>query len=162
MKKLFVSLVVLVSVVLLTWCGKTPEQSYIEELEVQTAHLETLGNAIMSLGDQMIDEDFNQAFTTLTLIQDTVDTSNLPIYAWADDNLKTSSEELHTVIDLTREFVSVLRPVLSKVAENSDYVPTSAEVDALENAWIIVENINTHMQIASDAFDKVYPEEIGE
>gem|GEM_PF-4591821 len=48
---------------------------------MQTAHLETLGNAIMSLGDQMIDEDFNQAFTTLTLIQDTVDTSNLPIYA---------------------------------------------------------------------------------
>lgn len=159
MKKVLLSCVAVLAVVVLVWCGKSPEQVYLEDLEVQTPNLETLGNAIMDLGDQMMDESFNQAYTTLTLIQDAVDASNLPVYEGSDTNVKTSSEELHQVIDLTREFVSVLRPVLAKVAENPEYIPTPAEADQLEKAGDLAESIDRHMQQAGAAFAAAYPEE---
>ena len=112
----------------------SPEETYLEALQVQTSNLETLGSAISTLGDQMVDEDFSNAMTTLTLIQDTVDSSNLPVYQGTNEQVKTSSQELHLVLDLTHEFVTTLRPVLSKVAENPEYVPTPAEADSLETA----------------------------
>jgi hypothetical protein len=69
------------SVVLLVGCSATPEDLYMEALEGQISRLESLGDGLNTLGDQMLDESFNQAYTTLTLVQDDIDALVLPTYA---------------------------------------------------------------------------------
>lgn len=65
MNKFILSIVGLCGVVVLTGCGATPEETYINELEMEVASLESLGELLSTLGDQLLDENFNQAYTTL-------------------------------------------------------------------------------------------------
>ena len=141
------------SVILLVGCSATPEELYMETLEGQISRLESLGDGLNTLGDQMLDESFNQAFTTLTLVQDDIDALVLPTYAWTNALLKTADQELTNAIDQTALLTELLQPVLQKAAENDGYTASQEDLAALTAAEEITTKIEIHMDAAGEALD---------
>jgi hypothetical protein len=125
----------------------------MDALEGQMSHLESLGDDLTLLGDQMADENFNQAVSTLALIQDDIDALNLPTYLGTDPSLTTTDDQLQNAVDQTELLLAILEPVLQKAAENDAYIATQEDLAALASAEEITTKIDMYMSAASEALD---------
>ena len=153
MKKVFFTGIGVLCSIFLVGCSATPEEVYMDSLEGQISRLESLGDWLSTLGDQMLDENFNQAFTTLTLVQDDIDALELPTYVWTNAFLKTADQELTNALDQTALLTELLQPVLQKAAENDAWSASQEDLSALQSAEEITTKIEIHMDAAGEALD---------
>lgn len=137
----------------LVGCSASPEEVYMDALEAQVTHLEALGDDLTMLGDQMLDENFNQAFSTLGLIQDDIDVLQLPTYVGTNASLITADQELNNTVEQTQTLTEVLQPVLQKAAENDGWTASEEDLAALTFAEEVTTKIEMHMDAASSALD---------
>ncbi len=159
MKKLLLAFLCLLFSFVLIWCRSSSEDNFLESIEGQADRLEAMWENLNTFGDQMFDENYNSALTSLWLVQDDVDALQLKPYEWSDSKLTTMSNERTMMLRKTNEMLSLLRPILEKLIENSDYMWTDEEIVALEKAEALTLEIDGHLTTISNLVDEYAWEE---
>lgn len=159
MKKLLVALVWVLFSFVLVGCSSSPEDVFLESINSQTDRLEDMGENLNTFGDQMFDENYSSALTSLWLVQDDVDALQLKPYAWTETNITTMSNERIAMLAKTNEMLALLRPILEKLVENSEYTGTDEEIISLERAEALTLEIDGHLTTISNLVDEYASEE---
>lgn len=144
---------------MLVGCGSSSEDAFLESIDGQAERLEAMGENLNTFGDQMFDENYNSALTSLWLVQDDVDALQLKPYEWSDSKLTTMSNERTLMLKKTNEMLALLRPILEKLIENADYTWTDEEIVALEKAEALTLEIDGHLTTIGNLVDEYVWEE---
>ncbi len=153
MKKFITGLFFVLSSVLLVGCGSSPEQTYVDALEPALEEIDVMASVLNTFGDNLLDENFNEATTTLLELQDAVDAIQLPSYAWVNDSLITVDDSLRTVVDQTNAMIATIEPVIVKFAENDTMEASAEDTVALEKSEALTKTISEAIDTAWAAMD---------
>jgi ABC-type transporter Mla subunit MlaD len=112
-----------------------------------------------TFGNQLSDETFNQAVTSLEEIDTLVGTisESFTPYAGNDADLIKNSDALQDTLDSIAELSDAIRPFLEKTAENIDYVASSEDLVQLKTVESLLASIDasiTDVESSMNAYDQ--------
>lgn len=154
MKKYIVLSISFLAIIWLTSCSPTPEELYMQELEVKIPKVEAIATTMEQIWTHIEKEDFIEVSKWLAVLKTETDAITIAPYAGEDTDLKEVSSELDIALDTVSQFASTLQPLSDKAATAPNSAMTPEDEASQNKAFELITQIETHFEAASAAFDQ--------